>query len=112
MSSFFDSEFVREEIKVITEIQDEIYSKVFEFATMTKEDKIIHIDKLSTLLEKQKILYTRLKLSDDPEAERMREEIMRNAVALGFSQDVDITYVFSNMSKVLDNMKTGLIDNP
>ena len=112
MAGFFDSEIVREEMESIAKIQDEIFANVFQFASMNKQDKVEHIDKLSTLLEKQKILYTRLKLSDDPDAERMKEEILSNAVALGFSRDVDITYVFSNMTKVLENMRNSLIDKP
>ena len=35
---------------------------------MTREDKLTHVDKLTELLEKQRIMYTRLSLSDDPEA--------------------------------------------
>ena len=41
---------------------------------MTKEDKIKHIDLLSRLLEKQKVLYTRLSLSDDPEGPKTEAE--------------------------------------
>ena len=112
MSSFFDSELVQKEMESITKLQDEVYTKVFEFPTMTKQDKLEHVEKLSSLLEKQQILYTRLKLSDDPEAKKMREEILKNAAALGFSQDVDITYIFSNITKVLGQMKKAILDNP
>ena len=65
---------------------------------------------LSELLDKQKVLYTRLSLSDDPEAKRMKEQILESAKSLGFPADVDLTYVFSNMTKVLDSMKKS-IDN-
>lgn len=112
MSSFFDSELVQKEMVNITKLQDEVYTKVFEFPTMTKQDKLEHVEKLSSLLEKQQILYTRLKLSDDPEAKKMKEEILKNASALGFSQDVDITYIFSNITKVLGQMKKAILDNP
>ena len=112
MSSFFDSELVQKEMENITKLQEEVYKKVFEFPSMVKQDKLDHIEKLSNLLEKQQILYTRLKLSDDPEAKKMREEILKNAKDLGFSQDVDISYVFSNITKVLGQMKTAILDNP
>ena len=36
---------------------------------MSRKDKLEHIDKLTELLEKQKIMYARLSLSDDPEKE-------------------------------------------
>ena len=112
MSSFFDSELVQKEMENITKLQDEVYKRVFEFPSMTKQDKLEHVEKLSNLLEKQQILYTRLKLSDDPEAKKMREEILKNAKDLGFSQDVDISYIFSNITKVLGEMKKAILDNP
>ena len=112
MSSFFDSELVQKEMENITKLQEEVYKRVFEFPSMTKEDKLNHVEKLSNLLEKQQILYTRLKLSDDPEAKKMREEILKNAKELGFSQDVDISHVFSNITKVLGQMKNAILDNP
>ena len=110
--SFFSSEMVQKEIEVITQLQQEIYQKVFEFSTMDKDDKLEHVEKLGVLLDKQKVLYTRMKLSDDPEAQKMKDRILQEAVALGFPNDVDITYVFSNMTKVLDQMRKSILDNP
>jgi glycine cleavage system regulatory protein len=112
MSSFFSSELVREEMDNITKLQEEIYENVFTFSSMSREDKLEHVEKLSTLLDKQRVLYTRLSLSDDPEAKRMKSQIFEVAVTMGFPKDVDITYVFSNMTKVLDEMKKAIIDNP
>jgi hypothetical protein len=75
---------------------------------MDKDDKLEHVEMLSSLLEKQKILYTRLSLSDDPDAKRMKDNILESARALGFPADVDLTYVFSNMTKVLESMKKSI----
>ena len=66
--SFFDSEIVQGEMKEISKLQDEIYAKVFSFSSMDADDKMEHVEMLEELLKKQKILYTRLSLSDDPEA--------------------------------------------
>ena len=68
MSNFFDSEVVRSEMVEISEIQEQIYGSVFKFPYMNKDDKINHINLLEKLLEKQKVLYTILTLSDDPQA--------------------------------------------
>jgi hypothetical protein len=108
--SFFNSELVREEMDEISRLQDKVYQKVWEFPSMDKDDKLEHVEMLSELLDKQKVLYTRLSLSDDPEAKRMKEQIMQSAKSLGFPDDVDLTYVFSNMTKILDSMKKS-IDN-
>ena len=45
---------------------------------------------LEELLNKQKILYTRLSLSDDPKAKSMKENIMKEATMIGFPADVDL----------------------
>ena len=106
--SFFDSEIVQEEMKEISKLQDEIYAKVFSFSSMDSDDKLQHVEMLEELLKKQKILYTRLSLSDDPEAKAMKENIIKSAKQLGFPPDVDLGYVFSNMSAIIDTMKKSI----
>ena len=41
---------------------------------MNKEDKLIHVELLEDLLNKQRVLYTRMSLSDDPDAKMMKKE--------------------------------------
>ena len=66
--SFFKSEFVQKELEEISRLQEEIYEKIYSFAGMNKEDKLIHVELLEDLLNKQRVLYTRMSLSDDPDA--------------------------------------------
>lgn len=106
--SFFKSDIVQSEMKEISELQEEIYKKIFSMSSMTKEDKLEHIEMLEQLLKKQQVLYTRLSLSDDPEAKQMKENIMVSARQLGFPEDVDLGYVFSNMTNIIENMKRSL----
>ena len=106
--SFFESEFVKDEIEEITELQDNIYKAVFNFPTMGREEKLEHINTLEKLLNKQHALYTRLCLSDDDEAKKMKEEIIDQAKKLGFPPGVDLGYVFSNMGSIIKNMKLSL----
>lgn len=108
--SFFDSEVVRAEMTEITELQEEIYTRVFEFPTMSKEEKIEHVQFLERLLEKQRVLYTRLSLSDDPEAIMMKENISKSARMMGMPPDVDMGLIFKNMDKMLKTMRQQ-IDN-
>ena len=103
--SFFSSDIVRAEMSEISELQDEIYGSVFKFPTMTNEEKIRHVDLLDRLLNKQQILYTRLSLSDDPEAQKMKEKISSSAAMMGLSPNVDMNVIFNNMSKMLDVMR-------
>ena len=103
--SFFDSEVVRAEMTEIQELQEEVYSNVFKFPSMNKEEKMFHVALLEKLLDKQKVLYTRLSLSDDPEAKMMKTRIVESATMMGLPKDVDISVIFSNMGKMLDAMK-------
>ena len=106
--SFFQSEIVQTEMKEISDLQEEIYKNAFSFPSMSNKDKLEHVEMLEDLLKKQQVLYTRLSLSDDPEAQLMKDSIMSSARQLGFPADVDLSYVFSNMTNVIDNMRKHL----
>ena len=103
--SFFDSEMVRAEMAEIQELQEEVYSHVFDFPQMSTEDQKYHVEVLEKLLSKQQILYTRLSLSDDPDAKRMKEEICKGAVAMGLPSDVDMQVIFNNMTQAINMMR-------
>lgn len=103
--SFFESEVVRAEIAEISNLQEDIYRNVFEFPRMNKEEKLFHVNLLEKLLNKQQILYTRLKLSNDPQAIQMKEKIQDSAQMMGLPPNVDMSVIFGNMEKLLETMK-------
>jgi hypothetical protein len=103
--SFFKSEVVRAEMTEIAELQEEVYSNVFKFPAMSKEEKLKHVELLERLLDKQKILYTRMSLSDDPEALEMKERIMQSAIMMGMPPGTDMNIILNNMSQMLEVMK-------
>ena len=106
--SFFNSEVVRAEMAEISELQEEIYTNVFKFPTMPREDKQYHIEILERLIEKQKVLYTRLSLSDDPEAKKMKENIIQSAGTMGLPTNVDMSVLFNQMGQMVYTMKQQL----
>ena len=108
--SFFDSDVVRKEMTDIQDLQEEIYGSVFNFPQMPNEEKEEHIELLLELLEKQRILYARMSLSDDPAAKKMKENIQQSAVIMGMPKDVDMASVFANMEKMIGIMKQQ-VDN-
>jgi|TARA_R110001599_G_scaffold51351_1_gene144284 hypothetical protein len=108
--SFFDSEVVRAEMTEISELQEDVYKNVFNFPSMNREEKFFHVAMLERLLDKQKVLYARLSLSDDPEAKEVKRRIVESANMMGMPPDVDMNVIFGNMSKMLDIMKQQ-IDN-
>ena len=108
MTKFFESELIREELQEINDLQKSIYGSILSFGSMDRENKLEHIDKLTQLLEKQRIMYTRLSLSDDPQAIEMKENLKKSVAIMGFSSDTDINVLFNSMSKTIEAFKKFL----
>lgn len=109
--SFFESEVVRSEMTEISKLQEEVYKNVFEFSRMSNSEKINHVELLQKLLQKQQILYTRLSLSDDPEAKEMKERIMEAALLMGLPEKTDMNVIFNNMERLIDVMRQQIDDS-
>ena len=109
--SFFDSDIVRAEMAEIAELQEEVYANVMRFPYMNDSDKLHHITTLERLIEKQKIVYARLSLSDDPDAKQMKEEILKSAVMMGLPKNVDVNLMFNQMSDMMKVMRQQLDTN-
>ena len=105
MSNFFDSEIVQEELNEINQLQEEVYGKMLNVTNLSPEEQIEHIDKLRLLLEKQKIMYARLSLSDDPEALKLKNQIEQSVVMMGFPQGTDVNVLFDGMDKTINDLK-------
>ena len=108
---FFQSPVVRAEMAEISELQEEVYSNIFKFPSMKKEDQLYHVELLTRLIEKQKILYARVSLSDDPEAQKMKDNIIESASMMGIPNSVDMSKVFDQMSTMVQTLKTQIDKN-
>ena len=106
--SFFDSEVVRAEMAEIAELQEEVYENVFKFPRMSKEEQKYHVCILEKLLDKQRVLYTRLSLSDDPAAKKMKKEVEEGARKMGLPTNVDMNILFANMNNMVEMMKNQI----
>jgi hypothetical protein len=106
--TFFDSDLVRAELAEISELQEDLYRNVFNFYRMDKQQKVNHVELLQKLLEKQRVLYTRMSLSDDPEAQDIKNKIIESAKLMGLDEGVDISFMFGNMEKALVQMKKDI----
>ena len=103
MSGFFQSEIVSETIKEMEELQNELIEKTIMAPIMNKEQRKDHVKLMRTFLEKQKNLYFRISLSDDPEALEVKERIQEAAEFLGFDKN-NINEVFSEMENTLEKL--------
>ena len=108
MSDFFNSEIIRDELMAINRLQESIYKNAFSFDEMDREDQLDHIDDLTELLDKQRVMYTRLSLSDDPNAKRMKGELEKSVQLLGFPKGTDISVLFSGMTQTIESLKSKI----
>ena len=110
MSDFFKSDIIQEELEEINNLQEQIYGSILTFGVMDNETKKEHVEKLQTLLEKQRIMYTRLSLSDDPEAVEMKENLRKSVALMGFPPDTDMQVLFDSMNQTIESLKQYLDD--
>ena len=61
--------------------------------------------KLTDLLEKQRVMYTRLSLSEDEEAKALKKQLEMSVVMLGFPEGTDISVLFSGMKQTIEKLK-------
>ena len=108
MSAFFDSEIIKEELGEINKLQEDVYGKLIHFHGMTYDEQIDHVDKLTELLDKQRVMYTRLSLSDDPDAVVMKESLNKTVTMMGYPEGTDISILFQNMHATIDALKEFL----
>ena len=53
-------------------------------------------------------MYTRLSLSDDPEAIVMKDSLNKTILLMGYPEGTDIKLMFDNMYKTIDALKEYL----
>ena len=105
MSEFFSSDIIKDELIEINRLQQSVYNNAFTFDEMNREDQLEHVDNLTELLDKQRIMYTRLSLSDDPQAKKMKGELEKSVQLLGFPEGTDISVLFSGMTQTIEKLK-------
>ena len=108
MSNFFDSEIIQNELEEINELQKTLYRDVMEFSSMERDEQVEHIDLLTELLDRQKIMFARLSLSDDPEAINMKKHLQKSIPLMGFPTGTDMNLLFDGMKKTISQLKENI----
>ncbi len=107
MSKFFDSEVVQESLQEITELQEIIQNSLLtEFVDFWQKEE--QIENLEELFERQKLMYVRLKLSDDPEAKRIVEKMQMSCRDLGMPKGTTVEQLFDQMQTTMANLRRAL----
>ena len=99
MGKFFQSELVRGTIQEMTVLQEFCFKSAMNLPLLKKEQQLEYFDALIQLIEKQKIFYTRVRLSDDPDAEAIKENMKQAALLLGGDPNMNVIEMFDDLLK-------------
>ena len=99
MSDFFDSEMVKSTMDELQEMQDKLLLNIFNVPYYTIEEKKEYLKSMKDFLEKQKNLLFRMSLSDDPQAQIIKEKVLEAASIFGLKDIQSMDEYF----KILDN---------
>jgi len=108
MTDFFKSEMVRGDLQRMSDLQQYCVKAMVAFPALSPDKKLEYFGVLEQLIEKQKIFYARLKLSDDPEALEMAENMKMSAVMLGANPDSNLITMFDSLLEKISVMKEKL----
>jgi hypothetical protein len=108
MSDFMNSEFVQNEMDEVQRLQKKIFEDLVSYDNLDREDKLKHLENFEELIELQSILYTRMSLSDDPEAIERRETIQDFLMMMTFENSHDVHAVFADMKNTIAKLREDL----
>tara|TARA_B100000427_G_scaffold111963_1_gene92810 strand:+ start:123 stop:461 length:339 start_codon:yes stop_codon:yes gene_type:complete len=112
MSNFFQSELVRGDIQEMAALQEFCYRSVTNLALLDKERKLEYFEALTKLIEKQKIFYTRIKLSDDPEAKSVAENMKNSVIMLGGNPNLTVMDMFDDLLQKIEGFVKQVDKHP
>ena len=103
MSDFFKSDQVQSTIAELTSLQQQLVTEMPYLPMMKPEQKKEHLRTLKSFLEKQKLFFFRISLSNDKEALQMKERLMEAAKMFGVQDEINTMDAFFN--KLNDTIK-------
>jgi hypothetical protein len=104
-SNLFSSEIVRREAERMHELCNSVTRRIYMFERMTREEKLQMFDDMDELVEKQKILYTRVMLSDDEDSELVKENFRVAAKQMGIPTSTLGPEVFNIAQRAVDSLR-------
>ena len=108
MSRFFQSELVRGDIQEMVELQQFCFRSAMNFMLLDYDRKKQYFEALERLIEKQKVFYARIELSDDPEAKSVKETMKQGIVMLGATPDTPMQSMFDELLEKISIMRDKL----
>ena len=108
MTEFFRSEQVRAALAELAEIQDDLAHTMSNPRILSDDEKKDYVRKLKLFLEKQKLFFFRVSLSDDPEAIQVKDHILETAKMFGFNEMTGMDKFFQQLDETIKKVEEGL----
>ena len=108
MTEFFRSAQVRAALAELAEIQDDLAHTMSSPRLLSDDEKKDYVKKLKLFLEKQKLFFFRVSLSDDPEAIQVKDHILETAQMFGFNEMTGMDKFFQQLDETIKKVEEGL----
>ena len=108
MTEFFRSAQVRAALAELAEIQDDLAHTMSNTRVLGAEERKYYVRKLKLFLEKQKIFFFRVSLSEDPEAVQVKEHILDTAQMFGFNEMTGMDKFFQQLDDTIKKVEKDL----
>ena len=108
MSKFFESEVVRDTVIELENMQRQLAKDLYNIASYSQEEKREHLKLLKAFLEKQKLFFFRVSLSDDPDAVMIKEKVLEAAKMFGYSELDGMDKFFEKLDATIQDLEKSL----
>ena len=105
MGKFFQSERCPSAASHMTALQEYCFRCAMNMALLNNEQKLDYFEALGKLIEKQKLFYLRINLSDDEEAQSICENMKQAVIMLGGDPNMSVLDMFDDLSEKLEQFK-------
>jgi hypothetical protein len=108
MTEFFKSAQVRAALAELAEIQDDLAHTMSSPRLLSDDEKKDYVKKLKLFLEKQKLFFFRVSLSEDPEAIQVKDHILETAKMFGFNEMTGMDKFFQQLDDTIKKVEKDL----
>ena len=100
---------VQNSIMELTMLQQQLASEMPYLPRMNYKQKVEHLSTLKTFLEKQKLFFFRISLSDDPNAIEMKEKLMEAAKMFGVQDEINtMDAFFAKLTDTIEKIEASI----